>query len=64
MSYLITYRCSSSSYKELLAYTIADDPFEWLLSTQKYKDETYFIVNVLPITKKQAKEYNGALRGM
>ena len=42
---------------------IGDDPMEELASFQEFQ-ETYIILNVLPITDEQAKKYDGVLKGM
>lgn len=66
MSYnLITYNCVRYVGNDMMGHTITDeDPIEWLAYTQKFNNETYFIVNVLPLTDEQAKKYKGELRGM
>ena len=45
-------------------YAISNDPAAWLVGTQEHAGETYFIVNVLPVTEKWAKKYGGELKGM
>lgn len=61
---LITYRCESALGKETWGYSIDNDPIEFIEKVQKYKEETYFIINVLPISSRRAKEWRKKLRGI
>jgi len=60
---LITYR-SESQGREIWACQVCDSAAQFLRDVQEYKDEKYFIVNVLELTDEQAKEFDGALIGM
>jgi hypothetical protein len=37
---------------------------EWIASTQEHENETYFLINQLPITDEQAMKYQHDLKGM
>ena len=61
--FLITYRCEGRD-RVLWGYSVDESPIDWLIRTQEFEDETYYIVNVLPISKKVADEIDGTLNGM
>ncbi len=60
--FLISYR---AEYQDVViyGYEIADDPIEWVQSTQEFK-ETYILLNVQPMTEEQAERYDGTWKGM
>lgn len=59
---LITYR-SEHDGEVMYGMDIADDPIQWLADCQDYP-ETYVLINVCPMTSKQAAMYDGAFKGM
>lgn len=64
MKVLITYRCERPRGNVVYGHCVANDPIEFLLEVDGFKDETYLILNVLPITNEDALRIDGELRGM
>jgi hypothetical protein len=63
MKYLISYVCEWSIGFKLYGCDITEDPAEWIWETQQY-EETYILLNALPITEEQAERFDGTLKGM
>jgi len=65
MKYLISYVCCNRPGRIDVIYgcDITSDPAEWIWEAQEF-DETYILLNVLPITEEQAKRFDGELNGM
>ena len=61
--YLISYR---SEYRGNVTYgyDTAENPIEWVASTQDDFHETYILLNAHPMTDQQYKKYDGEFRGM
>lgn len=59
---LITYRCVNHQ-GETWGYDITGYPADWVIDMQKHAGETYYIVNVLPVTDEWAAEWDGKLKG-
>ena len=65
MKSLITYHVSTSwNHPGTFNYQVVDSVTDWIENTQRYKDETYVLINVLPITDEQAGRYDGNLKSM
>jgi hypothetical protein len=60
--YLITYRCEDSNGGSW-GYDFASDPMEWLIESQKYEDEVYYLINTQKVTPYQEQKWNGNLKG-
>ena len=61
--FLITYACRTNG-RYSLGYDLAENQLEWLKGVQCYEGEEYFIINALEITKEDAAEIDGVLKGM
>ncbi len=66
---LITYHYKShknTANSGSFHYVVATSATDWIeeMEAAKYEDGTYVLINVLPITYKQAKQYDGSLQSM
>ena len=62
--FLITYLSVNKKGTKIYGYSLAKSVENWLAYTQNFEDETYFILNVLPVSKEWAEKWDGELKGM
>jgi hypothetical protein len=63
-NYLVTYLCTGRGRTPQYAMVVTDDVVGWLESVQEFPDETYLLINQLPITDVDAALIDDQLKGM
>ena len=63
--FLITFSFDNPYHNHVtFHYDIVESVEEWVDEMQEYDDGDRILINVLPISKEQAKKWNGALQSM
>jgi hypothetical protein len=63
-NYLVTYLCTHIKHGPSYGMAVTDDVVGWLGSVQEFPDETYLLINQLPITDVDAALIDDQLKGM